>query len=79
MQVESKIMEQVKSVLSDFGNKYIDNNGALKRNMVIEDLNHYDKDWNLKALNCKFQLWTFLVEVVLLLQQQWKWEEDLLL
>lgn len=44
MQVESKIMEQVKSVLSDFGNKYIDNNGALKRNMVIEDLNHYDKD-----------------------------------
>ncbi|WP_261622426.1 DNA methyltransferase [Limosilactobacillus fermentum] len=44
MQVKSKIMEQVKSVLSDFGNKYIDNNGALKRNMVIEDLNHYDKD-----------------------------------
>ena len=44
MQVESKIMEQVKSVLSNFGNKYIDNNGVLKRNMVIEDLNHYDKD-----------------------------------
>ena len=41
MQVESKIMEQVKSVLSNFGNKYIDNNGVLKRNMVIEDLNHY--------------------------------------
>lgn len=44
MQVESKIMEQVKSVLSSFGNKYIDSNGALKRNSVIEDLDHYDKD-----------------------------------
>lgn len=43
MQVESKIMEQVKSVLSGFGNKYIDSNGALKRNKVIEDLDHYDK------------------------------------
>ncbi|QZN94029.1 site-specific DNA-methyltransferase (plasmid) [Limosilactobacillus panis] len=44
MQVESKIMEQVKSVLSGFGNKYIDSNGALKRNKVIEDLDHYDKN-----------------------------------
>ena len=43
MQVESKIMEQVKSVLSGFGNKYIDSNGVLKRNKVIEDLDHYDK------------------------------------
>ena len=44
MQVESKIMEQVRSVLSGFGNKYIDSNGALKRNKVIEDLDHYDRD-----------------------------------
>lgn len=44
MQVESKIMEQVKSVLSGFGNKYINSNGSLKRNTVIEDLDHYDKD-----------------------------------
>ena len=44
MQVESKIMEQVKSVLSGFGNKYIDSNGALKRNKVIEDLDHYDRN-----------------------------------
>lgn len=44
MQVESKIMEQVKIVLSDFGHKYIDSNGVLKRNKVIEDLDHYDRD-----------------------------------
>ena len=44
MLVESKIMEQVKSVLSGFGNKYIDSNGALKRNKVIEDLDHYDRN-----------------------------------
>lgn len=44
MHVDSKIMEQVKSVLSTFGNKYIDDNGALKRDKVIEDLDHYDRD-----------------------------------
>ena len=44
MQVESKIKEQVKSVLSGIGNKYIDSNGALKRNKVIEDLDHYDRN-----------------------------------
>lgn len=44
MQVETKIMQVVRSVLSHFGNKYIDTNGTLKRNKVIEDLDHYDKD-----------------------------------
>jgi adenine-specific DNA-methyltransferase len=44
MHVDSKIMEQVKSVLLTFGNKYIDDNGALKRDKVIEDLDHYDRD-----------------------------------
>ena len=44
MHIDSKIMEQVKSVLSTFGNKYIDDNGALKRDKVIEDLDHYDRD-----------------------------------
>ena len=44
MNVESKIMEQVKSVLASFGNKYIDDQGGLKRNKVIEDLNNYNKD-----------------------------------
>ena len=44
MNVESKIMEQVKSVLASFGNKYIDDQGGLKRNKVLEDLNNYNKD-----------------------------------
>lgn len=44
MHVDSKIMEQVKSVLLTFGNKYIDDNGTLKRDKVIEDLDHYDRD-----------------------------------
>ena len=43
MNVESKIMEQVKSVLASFGNKYIDDQGGLKRNKVIEGLNNYNK------------------------------------
>lgn len=44
MQVDSKIMEQIKSVLSSFGDKYLDNNGSLKRNAVLEDLDRYDKN-----------------------------------
>ena len=36
MQVEPKIMEHVKAILTKFGNKYIE------KNQVIEDLDHYD-------------------------------------
>lgn len=43
MPVESKIMQHVKSVLEQFGNKYIENNN-LKRTKVIDDLDKYDKE-----------------------------------
>lgn len=39
--LEPKIMEHVKDVLLQFDNLYIENN-HLKRNKVIEDLDHYD-------------------------------------
>lgn len=41
MQVEPKIMEHVKAILTKFGNKYIVKDN-LKKNQVIEDLDHYD-------------------------------------
>ena len=44
MQIETKMMEQVKTVLQKFGMKYITENGALKRSAVINDLDKYDYD-----------------------------------
>lgn len=44
MQIDTKLMEQVKSVLQQFGTKYMTEDGALKRNTVINDLDKYDKD-----------------------------------
>ena len=41
MQVEPKIMEHVKTILTKFGDKYIVKDN-LKKNRVIEDLDHYD-------------------------------------
>lgn len=43
MKIEPKIMEHTKSVLKQFGNKYISDNGSVKKNKVISDLNDYDK------------------------------------
>lgn len=43
MQIDTKLMEQVKSVLQQFGTKYMTEDGALKRNTVINDLDKYDK------------------------------------
>ena len=43
MPVESKVMQHVKSILKQFGNKYIDNDN-LKRTKIIEDLDKYDKE-----------------------------------
>lgn len=42
MQVETKIMEQVKTVLQQFDTKYITEYGVLKRSTVINDLDKYD-------------------------------------
>lgn len=42
MQIETKIMEQVKNVLRQFGTKYIAESGTLKRSTVISDLDKYD-------------------------------------
>lgn len=39
--IDSKIMAITKSILKDFGNTYFSDNGALKRNKVIEDLDAY--------------------------------------
>lgn len=44
MQIETKIMKQVKNVLRQFGTKYITESGALKRSTVISDLDKYDHD-----------------------------------
>ncbi|RDG18022.1 site-specific DNA-methyltransferase [Limosilactobacillus fermentum] len=44
MQIETKVMEQVKSVLKQFDTKYITESGALKRSTVINDLDKYDRD-----------------------------------
>lgn len=42
MQIEPKIMSQVKSILGEFGNKYLTSKGSLKRNSVINDLDKFD-------------------------------------
>ncbi|OXS49543.1 DNA methyltransferase [Ligilactobacillus agilis] len=44
MAVEPKVMEHVRAILEQFGNKYITTEGVLKRNSVIEDLDRYDRD-----------------------------------
>ncbi len=44
MQIETKIMKQVKNVLRQFGTKYITEGSALKRSTVISDLDKYDHD-----------------------------------
>ena len=44
MAVESKVMDHIRKVLEQFGDKYFSKSGALKRNAVIEDLDNYDKD-----------------------------------
>ena len=44
MQIDTRLMEQVKDVLQQFGTKYITKDGSLKRNAVISDLDKYDKD-----------------------------------
>lgn len=44
MQIETKMMEQVKNVLQSFGTKYIAENGSLKRGTVVNDLDKYDHD-----------------------------------
>ena len=44
MQIETKIMKQVKNVLRQFGTKYITESGTLKRSTVISDLDKYDHD-----------------------------------
>jgi adenine-specific DNA-methyltransferase len=42
MEIEPKIMSQVKSILGEFGNKYLTSKGSLKRNSVINDLDKFD-------------------------------------
>ena len=44
MKVEPKIITQVKKVLKQFDNKYLTENGSLKRSNVINDLDKYDRD-----------------------------------
>lgn len=42
MEIEPKIMSQVKSILGEFGNKYLTSEGFLRRNNVINDLDKFD-------------------------------------
>lgn len=44
MKIEPKIMSQVKSILGEFGNKYLTSKGSLKRNNVINDLDKFDRE-----------------------------------
>lgn len=44
MKIEPKIMSQVKSILGEFGNKYLTSEGSLKRNNVINDLDKFDRE-----------------------------------
>lgn len=44
MEIEPKIMSQVKSILGEFGNKYLTSKGSLKRNNVINDLDKFDRE-----------------------------------
>ena len=44
MEIEPKIMSQVKSILGEFGNKYLASEGSLKRNNVINDLDKFDHE-----------------------------------
>lgn len=44
MEIEPKIMFQVKSILGEFGNKYLTSKGSLKRNNVINDLDKFDHE-----------------------------------
>lgn len=43
-EIETKMMKEVRTVLSQFGNKYIDDNDVLNRQRVIDDLDKYDKE-----------------------------------
>lgn len=44
MKVEPKIITQVKKVLKQFDNKYLTENGSLKRSNVINALDQYDRE-----------------------------------
>ena len=44
MQIDTRLMEQVKAVLQQFGTKYMTEDGVLKRNTVINALDKYNKD-----------------------------------
>ena len=44
MKIEPKIMEHTKTVLNQFENKYLSDNGSIKKNKVISDLNDYNKE-----------------------------------
>lgn len=44
MKIEPKIMSQVKSILGEFGNKYLTSGGFLRRNNVINDLDKFDRE-----------------------------------
>lgn len=44
MKVEHKIITQVKKVLKQFDNKYLTENGSLKRSNVINALDQYDRE-----------------------------------
>lgn len=44
MKIEPKIMSQVKSILGEFGNKYLTSEGFLRQNNVINDLDKFDPE-----------------------------------
>ena len=44
MQIDTRLMEQVKAVLQQFGTKYMTEDGVIKRNTVINALDKYNKD-----------------------------------
>lgn len=54
MKIEPKIIEHTKSVLKQFGNRYISDTGTVKKNKVINDLNNYDKELISALLNDDF-------------------------
>ncbi|TPR39130.1 site-specific DNA-methyltransferase [Apilactobacillus micheneri] len=51
MDVDSKIITHVKEVLNKFKDRYVNDNGALKRSKLIEDLDNFDKNLMTELFN----------------------------
>ena len=54
MAVEAKIIDHIRTALETFGNTYLTENGALKKNKLINDLDKYNKELMMALLADEF-------------------------